>query len=554
MSSGSVARIIGMTAIILLVDGSAFGQFLVQPMKMEVPVRPGRRCWPELIVENTSDTTRVIDLRVVDLTQDPNGLWVAIEPDAQIDASSKLRSCQSWLHLPRDTVQLAPWQRMPLRLRADVPAGTRGYYCAAILAQSLLSPGELEGYTSAVLLEFLIPVIMEAQGRPMRHEIEVTDVGLTFRRQTIDQPAATLVTMDIDNKGGTYSRLNGYLRVWGQWGGHWRKITDAQLPESSIIPTIELKLQQDVGRPLPSGNYKLEGFLFVDGRRASQVSKEFEYKGDPRVMSVQADAAIDLDPRELFIETIPGATRGASIAIVNASEEAVTVDVAVSLPEHMVAAAYGNLRGPEFGCSDWLDVSPKQFNLRGRGRQNLKIISRMPNPAGRHPNYYAMITLNARYPDGQKGGATKARVCLQNKRADSAPRVENTLLTLSESAPGRYLVTARFANAGDTHILPDCQAVLTTFPDGMPRKRLNMSSEAYEQTGIMLPLETRNFTGILDVSDVTAGTYRLTTILAHDKGEPVQGQTALNVVDAGESKEVVVVNVEELGGATKIEL
>ena len=70
----------------------------------------------------------------------------------------------------------------------------------------------------------------------------------------------------------------------------------------------------------------------------------------------------------------------------------------------------------------------------------------------------------------------------------------------------------------------------------------------------MLPLEKRDFTGVLDVSTVPAGMYRLTVVLTGENGESAQGQTAVRVVNTTERKVVEVMNVEEVGGATTIEL
>ena len=86
----------------------------------------------------------------------------------------------------------------------------------------------------------------------------------------------------------------------------------------------------------------------------------------------------------------------------------------------------------------------------------------------------------------------------------------------------------------------------------VPRARFFLTSD--EQRGIMLPLEKRNFTGVLDVSTVPDGIYRLTVVLTGANGESAQGQTALRVVQSAERKVVEVLNLEDVGGATTIEL
>lgn len=585
-----MARIIGILMITLVAGGSAFGQFVIQPMKLVVPAPPGRRVPVEVMVENTTrDTTEKVDLRVADVTQDANGVWQAIEPDAQVTDGpngakivnvgtdvapnlvdiSKLRSCQSWLRLPQastskdatvqtiQSVEVRPLNRVPIQLLIDVPAGTRGYYCAALLAQTVLGPQEIQGVMSNVVLEFVVPIIVEVQGRPERQNVELTDVGLEFRPQDERSEAATLVTLSINNSGGTYSMIKGFARIWGKLGGHWRKISDIEFPNDvSIIPGVQFRLKTNVGCALGAGDYKVQGYLFVDGMEGADITRELAFKGDPRVRGqVKGTGALDLDPREVIIEkSKPGQTRSATLLVVNASDEPVSVDVTTSLPEQMVDKAYMDMRGDQFDCTGWLEVSPTQFTLEGHQRVNLRILSHMPQDAT-SPNYYAMVRLHAKHADGQEAGKTDSRVCVQNANTPNNVRVEGQPVRLAELAPSRYAVTAVFGNYGNTHVQPTCRAVLTAVPSNDVVKKFNLSNDILSESGLMLPLETRSFRGVMDVSGVAPGTYRLTAILLHDKGQPIQFQTALEVVAGTDGKKINVTDVNKLpGGKIPIKL
>jgi len=572
-----IGRIIGVLTVILLAGSSAFGQIVVQPMKLVIPVPPGRRVPVELMVENTTrDTPQTVDLRVADVTQDANAVWQAIEPDAQVTDGpngakivdvgtdvapnpvdiSKLRSCQSWLRLVRNQVEIRPLNRVPIQVIIDVPAGTRGYYCAALLAQTLLGPQEIQGIMSNVVLEFVVPIIVEVQGRPEKQNVELTDVGLEFRPQDESNEAATLVTLSVNNNGGTYSVLKGYARIWGKLAGHWRKLTDVEFPSDvSMIPGVQFRLKTNVGCALGAGDYRVQGYLFVDGAEGADITKELAFKGDPRVRGpVKGTGALDLDPREVILESSPGQTRTASLLVVNASDEAVTVDVATGLPDVMVDKAYMDMRGDQFDCAPWLEVTPTQFTLDGHQRINLRIISRMPDDVA-NPNYYAMIRLHAKHADGQEAGKTDSRVCIQNRKAPGNIRVEGQPVRLAELAPSRYAVTAVFGNYGNTHVQPTCRAMLSAVPSNEIIRRFNLSNDILSQSGLMLPLETRTFRGVIDVAGVPAGSYRLTAILLHDKGQPIQYQTGLEVVAAADGKKVNVTDVNKLpGGKVQIKL
>ncbi len=561
----TVARLIGIITIVLLASGSVFGQFIVNPMKLNVPVQPRRRVPVSVTITNTLlDESQAIDLRIVDVTQDADGVWEIIEVDDPNADASQLRSCRSWLTLERETVNLPPAQRAPVQMWVTVPAGRRGYFCAAILAAMRPRLAEYEGVTASMTLQFLIPVIVEVQGRPLPHDVSLKDAGLLFRRQTERAPAASLVNMVIENAGGTFSRLEGMARISVKWGGHWRRITEVKVPaegDIGIIPNVTLNLKEDVGRPLPSGTYRIEGFLVVDGKRSDQIVREVEFKGDPRMITVAgSDAALDLDPRELSIDVIPGAMRTKTISVINASEETVLVNVRTALPAHMIATALPQneqgrtMRGEEFGCTDWLTVSPEQFTLNGYGRQSLRITCQTPATEVSLPSYYSLVELLAKYPDGQPAGKTKGLVYVENREAEGAPRVDGVQLTFPEVAASRYLITARFGNFGNTHVMPRCRAVLTSVQGGALQKQIQLSSEAYDQSGNMLPLEYRTFSGVLDVSTLTPGDYRLTAILEYDQGGNAQRQAAFRVADEGGTKSVQQVGLEDVGGPTIIRL
>jgi len=558
-----IARIIGALAIMLLTGSSAFGQFVVQPMKLIVSAHPGRRVPVQVVLENTTrNTVQSVDLRLADITQDANGVWQAIEPDAQVtidtngaeivnvgtDSSpnlvdiskSRQRSCQSWLRLMQNKVEIRPLNREPIQLVIDVPSGMKGYYCAALLAQALLGPQEIEGVMSNVVLEFVVPIIVEVQGRLERQNVQLADVGLEFRPQDERVEAATLVTLSVKNDGGTYSMLRGYARIWGKLGAHWRKIADREFSgDISIIPGAQFRMRTDVGCALGAGEYKVEGYLYVDGAQGAGFGKELTFSGDPRVRGpVKGTGALDLDKMEVIVKCQPGQTRSASLLVVNAYDEAVDVTVHVGLPDQMVDKATESFRGEDFDCTSWLKVEPLAFKLEGKQRTNLKILSEMPADAN-NPSYYARIRLHARHiADGQEAGRTDSRICIQNEKMPGNIRVEGFPLRLGELTPSRYSVVAQFINYGSTHVQPTCRAYLTAVPSNEVVKTFNLSNEVLSQGGLLLPLETRSFRGVMDISGVAPGDYRLTAMLTHDKAQRASRQIGLHITATAERKTV----------------
>lgn len=564
-ASGIVGRFIGATLLLLLAGSSAFGQFVVQPMKVEAAAPPNRKFPTSLAIENLNSVAlEQVDLRLVDITQTDDGVWEVVEPD---DPTVKAleRTCIDWITLEEESIDLAPLERKVLNMWVRVPVGKRGYYCAGIMASTRPRAEVIDGMTTNLVFRFLIPIIIEVQGRPMRNEISLLDTGLAFRPRTEIASAATLVTMKVENTGGTYARLMGINRVWAKQGGHWRKIGTLEFPERSILPGAAFTLTQDVGRPLPAGQYRVQGYLYVDGRRADQFVSEFEFGGDDRMRQATGgsvgpaiDAVLSLDPPELTLTAVPGAMRQERVTIINSSEESVQVDIETTIPKKMVGMAVQlpngmSIRGEELACASWLQVEPKQFTLPGYGRKNVRVIAEMPGIGSPFPNYYADLKLHASYPDGQLAGTAEGSIFVQTYGTQAEARVEKGTFAVHESAPGRYIVTARFSNMGVTHVMPRCHGRLLLASDDSIRKRFAMN-ESYDESGKLLPFESRPFTGILDVSDVGEGLYRLVAILEHDKGNPVFSQQAIQIRNENGTMSVEVVGLDAIGGETVIEL
>ena len=303
--------IIGIFTTLFVLAGPASAQYQVQikPMRLEFTPLAGRRVEQVLQLRNRDpNTPQTIDLALHELGQYENGNWQIIEPNENSDAS-KGHSCLSWVKLDAKTITLLPQTMVPVTVTLRVPPGVRGFYCACLTAS--IRPPMVAGETpAAIVVRFLVPILVQIQGQPTRQSIQLTDVAMEFRPQSLLQPATTIVSMQIANMGGTYSHLKPKLRLQSFSGGHWRTVTEPEFKEVSIIPEIELNLKGDIERSLPPGKYKLYGELHVDGRRVKPVEKEIDFAGDPSISKIAYDAALDLWPADLSLSGVPGILEG----------------------------------------------------------------------------------------------------------------------------------------------------------------------------------------------------------------------------------------------------
>ena len=533
--------------LIVLSAGPVSGQYMVQPMKIELTPEPRERLALQIELNNESvtATTQTIDLAVFDLTQEQDGMWMQVEPGSEFD-TSKLSSCRSWIKLGSTTVSLEPLARVKVPITVTVPSSARGFYGAAIMA--LMRPPAVAVGVARVV-HYLIPVLVEVQGRPMRHVIELNDIGMEFFDEDAEGPATVLFSMKVANRGPSFPRLRAYATIYKLQGGHTLKIMSVVYPDIGIIPGSEFSMVRHLGRTLPSGRYRLEGAVYADGRRIQPLVKEIDFVGDPRIEEASADAAAFLEPADILMDNIPGGTRTTAATVFNSSSEVVNVKASLGLPDVHRGVAFGGLTGADLSCTEWVEITPEQFTLAGGGRQNIRITAKMPNPGKTHASYYTALSLQTVYANGQTAGTTTGYVCVTNKMAEVQRAATPIKLTLAAMEGSRYIVVARFVNNGNVHFLPRCTAsAITPGSPGATSAKILLSG----RLGMMLPLEFREFTGILDIARIppyAAGAppelYRLEAALECAPGEVITAQIPIRVSLASGQKVVEVVTKEE---------
>jgi len=547
-----LAFVIIIALSVLVSGGSAFGQFIVQPMRMDLQLMP-RQQFQSALGLQSSDPNEVheIDLTVVDLAQFDDGQWQIIEPNDTTFDRSGLSSCKSWISLGDKFVSIDPMNSARVKVDIKVPIRTRGFYAAGITASVRPRP-DLTG-NFGVRIRFLIPVLIDVQGRPMRHDIELKKMDLEPVRAFGENPASTNVIMSIDNNGGTRSHLKGFALIKGFLDGHWREITTAEFTATSIIPGSKLKLRANIGRTLPPAKYRIGGWLYVDGRRDQRINTDLDFAGDPSIIKIAADAPIDLNPGSISISSIPGATRVAGMKVYNASDESVNVRAAVRLPQTLMGVAFGDTTGNDLDCTGWLEIEPRQFTLRSRDQQSIRIVSKMPNNVSELiPCYYALLGLVSTYADGQKGGVTTAPISVANQNINVDPYVYPMTLRPALKDGTEYYVVARYGNFGRIHFTPiRCRAAIVDSL-GAPMAVATLISR---KTDMILPFEARDYSGVIDISRVPIGTYRLASELQYgpEVGEKTEKQIGIRVMAQGGQKVIEVLQVENLGEKIEVQ-
>ena len=507
-----------------MAPGAAAQGFQVRPLTVEGEVPPGTTVDIPIEITGTSQLEgRLLEVDVVQLAQTPDGAFTIVpyEEGGQVLP----RSAAPWITAPSE-LQVEARESSILEVLMQVPVAARGSYVAGILLTAR-PPEDAEGLR--LTLRLLVPIILGTEGRPARQDVQLADATLSYRfpeagpedaaEEGADPfPETTVVTARVENRGGTYSRFSG--DVWVDYKDEsdaWRQIRRVPIEERRLLPETTLEIPVDLGRLLPTGDYRVRGELYVDGRRTVPLRREIAFEGHPGIEDLVTDIEIGLDPDVFAYDYRAGARRTGSVTVENPAIDPIEVSVEVALPEGMGGRASAEVRGEELSAAPWIEVAPASFILRPGQARNLRLLARFPGTEPAHQNYYAELRLDARYTDGQRAGAATALVEVKRPDGEDSPAAELEPVRVSSlEEEGRYALALRAVNTGNVLLRPEVSyAVL----DAEGREVLGAALESEVDTPLM-PLAVRSFGATADLSGLAEGDYVLLTIL-RDAGREV---------------------------------
>ena len=481
--------------------------FSVSPIRVEADVPSGRSIDIPFELSNSTDLQAFeMTIRHVDLLQSEDGSW-QFEDTEELFDPDRHQSNREWFSNSNQTVTVGPQQSVDVILSASVPRNARGTSLSALLVTS-----DAQGDTGdAVRLrfQFLVPIILTISGRPARQNIDLLGLDMQLLQPNLafgpGGSARAQALMNVTNMGETYSRVSGNVRVERDEGGNWRLVTNAEIQDRGIIPGSDLFLEAELGRSLPSGNYRLTGNLQVDGRQLPRISTEIAFEGDPELDVIAYDTSILIDPEVIDVEVRPGASRSQAIKLTNPSDETVQVMLTSEIPTELENVAIGDLLGTDLSAADWVEVSPASVTLRPNSSRNVRLSARLPDGAPNHPYYYANIVAESSYPDGQTAGTSRAKVVLNRDSAAAAPNVVLERLSYAAvDAQGEHVLRARVVNAGNAHTVLRPSAQLISV-EGNRITTITMDGGG----DLMLPFSVWDYAGVFDIGGLDDGDYIL---------------------------------------------
>ncbi len=489
----------------------AMAQFVVNPMMIEARPQAGQRVEAEIQLQNwDTSETQYITLSAVNLTQDENGNWQVIDANHPVDLS-RIHSCREWISMSQKKIAVQPAKTVNVPIVIRPANGSRGFWCAGIVC-GLEPRADAIGVT--VRYEFVVPVLLTMDGPATYNKVTLVDAGLETFKDVDGTAGNTVVTLTIENTGQTYSRLIPRAQVFVPRANNDSQlvIREVKFNEVAIVPGSRLKIKGDCGRNLPSKTYLVKGFISVDGKPPKRIETKVPYTGEKAAREV-SDAAVEIEPATVVIDSTAGSVGRSMVEVRNDSDQPVTIRAHVTTPGVFGGhVSPSGLRGESMSCSDWVDVSPSEFTLQGYRSQKIQLTSRMPASAIESRGYYADLSLFSSYSDGTSAGAPcHAQICVTNKRVPLSPLVNPKKIAHEPGEAQKWTVLARFQNVGNAHIKPYCEAQLVRV-DGTVMLRSPMTAQ--DKPDLMLPLEPRDFSGELDLTNLRdPGVYRIAAVL-----------------------------------------
>jgi len=535
----------GALAVMALLVAAASADFNVQPMMVTLNPMAGKRAMQLITCVNPSpDREAIISLFVTELSQNRDGSWLVIE-QSDIDSGNLppdvnlagLASCRDWITIPKNIVKVPPLGRTPVLITMRVPPRIRGFYAAGVMVQEI-TPTDMPGV--ALSMRYLVPVLVTIQGRAAPSDVDLFDLSMRPVPASLEGPATTLLSLHVRNSGVTYGSIEGVIKLMAYTSGHWWKVTEQDYDELGIFPKITLVLDKDIQRPLPSGVYRIVGGVRVDGTRQRAIGKDVQFVGDATATKAALDMKLDLVPGDLIIDGKPGYARSKSYRVTNPGGDALTVKSFLSVPK-VLGNTIGNVRGTELSCVPWLEVTPAEFTLRGRGSRTVRVTARMPDvpdPTSLYANYYAQLNLQCSYEeDGLTAGLTSTNVSVANEAVQGKPTgVAMSVSPKDAGAKSTYIVVAGFVNNGSVHFTPRCSAELSTAQGSQVVRKLLDG-----KTTIMLPFESRTFSAVFDLSSVEDGNYRMVATMQYGGAMPALKAVPVSVKTDGDRKILTVI-------------
>ncbi|MBZ0265115.1 hypothetical protein K8I28_10635 [bacterium] len=514
--------------------------FMVRPSRLVLVGTPGELISTTVGISNNDSQAARAKIQIAVLDQSTDGKSRVVPSEELDELAGKLRSCAEFITLENESIVIPGLQTFNLSLEIQLPNNARGtYYCAMIVA----SDPDRDQPGLAVVVNFLVPITVEVEGVAQRKDISISNIEMFHRNEFTDNrsgkliPASDWISLSLENAGIISAEVKGDVTIMRQSGKRWKRVTEVSSETVNMLPKTSWPFLIKIPKALPSGNYQVRGTLHVDGRRMRPLEKIIDYRGDPNITELVEDVVLMIQPAVLEVEGVQGAKRNVRLNIQNPSDQNISFVIDKKIPTVLQSVAIGDLLGKSFASTQWLEIKPDKFHLRGGAERSLLIHCVFPEDSLEHPFYYSTIGIHGYSQNGDVLTNEEVVLIAKNISTEGSPKLQANGMTISIVENDIYSITARFGNVGNTHLLPELSAFLGDVGDTKMLQRINMT----EAKNMIIPMEIPTYSGEVDLSRIDDGYYRI-HINAKYSGGVAKNELTISVVNSEAGKSVKVMD------------
>ncbi len=478
--------LIGLVAIFAMACSHAGAQISLSftPMLLEVTGAPGSvRTFEVIMVNESKVATGDFLIYTADLAQKPNGDYEVV------DVGRSDYSCAKWIKLSADKASVGPSEAFAVKGTMTVPRGASGGRYAAVVFE--LIPEERKGdpalASSTFVQRFATVVELTIPARHVQKRLDVTGFSITHARE---KPAyasmygkdAIILSAEARNEGDIHVFAQGRMILRDAAG---KRLIEIPLGSGRgiVLPGATINLGSVLPGGLAPGEYITDISVKYGGMRPATAKVPFSVgESGTEVTKMETTAVIapfSVDPDQLDLSGIAGATVARPLIIENRSDQAIRVEgrVATLAFDDAGELILDDVESSTPSCADWIEVKPDVVEIRPRARQVVRMMLSIPK--GESGGKYANVIFTATPVEADESAISDAPAWSGESGTVVFLKVGKEFETIGELAPitiddggpsvGTVFGTV-FKNTGTIHVKPRASLALKKriMPESVP--------------------------------------------------------------------------------------